>query len=282
MMNATAPLQRARYDARRVTQTRRTFANWPSLLGRMVGEKVGWRSEDEICFVTRSGARMSCPNIPGARFPVYEQFAEDCYRMDWLLAIDGPFAVLDVGAHVGSFAVNAASSRTDVKVECYEPSPNSAEYLRRNVSQNGLDNQIRVHQCGLAGEAGTSLLDDNGAASAHNGLIRGDDRLVRGEEFLDRRSVTEVTTITFDQALRDAPLPVGVVKMDCEGIEYEVVFNSNPDDWRSVQRVVMEYHPVAGRSWEDLRGWFADAGIDLVEDRKLAPGLGTAWLARKG
>src|SRR5215831_10063908 len=93
------------YEARRVAQTRRTFANWPTLLTDMVGEKVGRKSGSTLTFVARTGQRLTTPNVPGARLPMYEQFADDCYDVTWLLGTrtDRPLQVLDVGAHVGAF-----------------------------------------------------------------------------------------------------------------------------------------------------------------------------------
>jgi FkbM family methyltransferase len=273
--------ERAAYDARRVVQTPRTFTNWPALLRQMVGEKVG-RGAATLEFTTRSGLHLSCPNVPGARLPMYEQFADDCYRRDWVLGSERSLCVLDVGSHVGAFAMNLANAAPHVRVECYEPSPESARFLRENVARNDLADRVRVHEMALAGESGTALLDDNLGGSVHNGLIRDDHRLVLGDDAWGHRSVLSVTTTTFDQAVADAPMPFTVVKMDCEGGEYELVYASAPENWASVQRVVMEYHPVPGQSWEQLRTWLADVGLQVVRHASDSPGLGTAWLARAG
>lgn len=272
-------LERAGYEARRVVQTGRTFTNWPLLLREMAAERVG-RGGAELAFATRGGLRMSCPNVPGARLPMYEQFADDCYDRSWVLGADAPLSVLDVGAHVGAFAVNLASARPDVRVECYEPSPSSARYLRHNLEANGLASRVRVHECALAGSVGTALLDDNAGASVHNGLIAGKHRLVAGADGAGRRGVLVVPTTTFARALAEAPAPFDVVKLDCEGGEYAMVYASSPGDWTSVRRIVLEYHPVEGQSWDDLRAWFAAAGFAVRRHKPGRPGLGTAWLAR--
>lgn len=272
-------LYRAGYETRRVFQTGRTFANWPRLLRELGAERAG-RGAAELTFVTRSGARLSCPNVPGARLPMYEQFADDCYDRAWLLASASPLTVLDVGAHVGAFAVNLATARPDVRVECYEPSPETAQYLRRNVAANGLGERVRVHECALADVAGTALLDDNSGASVHNGLVRYAERLVGGTDGGGRRDVLQVPTATFAQALAAAPAPIELVKLDCEGGEYALVSACTPQDWTAVQRVVLEYHPVPGQSWDELRDWFAGAGLHVVRHKPGRPGLGTAWLAR--
>jgi FkbM family methyltransferase len=278
-MTASTAIRRVGYEARRVTQTRRTFANWPVLLRQMAGERFG-RGPDTLAFVTRSGVRMTCPNVPGARLPMYEQFADDCYGRDWVLGPDQPLQVLDVGSHVGAFAMNLASARPNVHVECYEPSPESAKYLRRNIGQNGLGARVRVHEYAMAATVGAALLDDNSGGSVHNGLVRDDHRLVAGDDAQGHRATLTVKTTTFDQALADAPAPFDVVKMDCEGGEYDLVYASSPQSWDSVQRVVMEYHPVDGESWDELRSWFEKIGLRVVRHKSDRPGLGTAWLTR--
>ena len=267
------------YDLKRVAQTPRTFRNWPSLLASMAGEKLR-RGGGTLTFVTRSGVRLCTPNVPGARLPMYEQFADDAYERTWVLGTDRPVHVLDVGAHVGAFATNIASAGPDVHVECYEPSPSSAAYLRRNVAANGLTGRIRVHEAALAGCAGTARLDDNTSGSVHNGLVRDDGRLVAGDDSPGTRRVIDVRTVGFADAVAAARAPFDVVKLDCEGGEYDLVYASEPRDWASVRRIVMEYHPVRGESWDELRGWFLGLGFRVVRHRSDRPGLGTAWLDR--
>ena len=272
----------ARYELRRVVQTRRTFANWPTLLRDMSSERLGRGGASELDFVTRNGVRLTCPNVPGARLPIYEQFADDSYRLrEFLAPLQGtPIQVLDVGAHIGSFSINLATLHSQARIECYEPSPQSAEFLRRNIGQNGLGARITAHEAALAATEGTALLDDNDSASVHNGLMTSDQRLVDGADALDKRHAIEVRTVTFDGAVAGAPAPLDVVKMDCEGGEYALVYASSQQNWASVSRVVMEYHPVAGESWDELRSWLAGVGLNVYRHESLAPGLGTAWLAR--
>ena len=281
-MSETRGVALLAYETRRVLQTRRAFANWPALLGAMAGERLG-RGASTLEFVSRHGARLTCPNVPGARLPMYEQFADDCYDLDWLLGPPNsrPVCVLDVGAHVGAFAVNVALARPDTRVECYEPSPDTAAFLRDNVAANGLSDRVRVHQFALAATEGTALLDDNSGGSVHNGLIKSEHRLVDGDDAAGGRAAVAVSTTTFGRASATAPRPFDVVKLDCEGGEYELVYASDPASWSSVQRLVMEYHPVPGESWEQLRDWLAGVGLRVVRHEPGRPGLGTAWLERE-
>jgi uncharacterized lipoprotein len=58
------------------------------------------------------------------------------------------------------------------------------------------------------------------------------------------------------------------------------VYGSSPQSWASVERIVMEHHPVDGESWAQLRSWFAEAGLHVRRDTTDETGLGTAWLSR--
>ncbi len=235
----------AAHTAKRVLQTPRAFSNWPTVLFDMAREKVG-QGPPTLTFVARSGLRMECPNVPGARVPLYEIFAEDSYRFDWFLGplARQPLQVLDIGGQVGTFACRLAQVQPQASITTYEPSPTTADFLRRNVTRNGLADRVQVVQQALAASVGTAQFDDNGAGSGENSLVGG-----------ARGSVGTITvdTTTFDAAVAAVGGPIQLVKMDCEGGEYDLVYASSPESWASVQRLVIEYHPVTGQSWDELR-----------------------------
>ena len=240
------------YELRRVAQTRRIFANWPVLLRKMVGQRVG-RGSPQLEFVTRDGVRLACPNLPGARLPMYEQFADDCYERDWVLGSDGALRVLDVGSHVGAFAVNLAIARPDVRVECYEPSPESARYLaaKHRDERSGPPRASARMRVGGRGRLGDARRQQFGERAQRPGAREPTPR--RRCRFLAGAACSTVETTTFDRAVADAGGSFDVVKMDCEGGEYELIYASTPENWMSVRRVVLEYHPVDGESWDELQ-----------------------------
>lgn len=259
---------RLRHRARRIRQTPRVFANWPTVLRDMAG---GRGRAESLTFVTRDGLRVSCPNVPGARVPVYEVFAENCYRLDTFLGplLDEPLAVVDIGGHVGAFACQLATLAPRAQVQCFEPSPVSADFLRRNVAANGLAARVQVHELAVASRVGQSVLVDNGGGSALNALA-------------DSGEGLSVDTTTFDAIVADLPHGADVVKIDCEGAEYDLVFGSAPESWASVRRVVLEYHPHPRHDWAKLRAWFAERGLTVTAEQAENAAQGTAWLTRLG
>jgi FkbM family methyltransferase len=252
-----------------VFQTPKAFSNWPTVLMDMAREKMA-KGPSTLTFVARSGLRMECPNVPGARVPLYEIFAEDCYHFDWFLGplAGHPLRVLDIGGQVGTFSCRLAQLQPQAVIRTYEPSPATAGFLRRNVERNGFSDRVTVLQAALAASVGTAEFDDNGAGSGQNSLVSG----ARGTV-----GTVTVETTTFDAAVHSAP--VDLVKMDCEGGEYDLVYASSPESWASVQRLVIEYHVVAGQSWDELRSWFEKVGL-TVQYEDSHGGLGVAWMSR--
>jgi FkbM family methyltransferase len=259
------------YWMRRLAQTPRTFTNWASILRDLALGRAR-RGPDTLTFRTRSGIRIDCPNRPGARVPIYEIFAEDCYRLEWFLGplARRPIQVIDIGGHVGTFSCRLTQLHPQASVLAFEPSATTAAFLRRNVEQNRVADRVTVFERALAASTGTATFDDNGAGSGLNGLVSAGHAT---------GTATRVATIAFDQAVADAPAPIDVVKIDCEGGEYDLVLGSAPESWASVQRVVIEHHPVPGHAWPELREWFARVGL-VVQDENSFGRHGCVWLSR--
>lgn len=256
---------------RRTRQTLTSFDNGPRLLWDLASQRLPWGSDD-LVFRVPGGVVVHCPNQPGARVPVYEIFAEDAYRLDGFL--DGLVdpVVLDIGGHIGCFALAVATRSSGARVHVYEASPSTAAWLSRNVAANGLRDRISAHQVAIADHRGSLEFADNDGGSSLNGLTAptGSTHLV------------EVPSITFADAVAEAGGRVDVVKIDTEGAEYDMVLRSDPASWQSVQRVVMEYHDVPGHDWTELRDFLAAAGLVVTELDEASARQGTAWLTREG
>jgi FkbM family methyltransferase len=263
------------HGVKRVVQSPTAFSNWPKVLTDMALGSVG-RGPESLSFATRTGLRIDCPNVPGARVPVYEIFAEDTYRMDWFLGTlrDRPIQVIDIGGHVGTFACRLAQLHPGATIRTFEPSPTTARYLRRNVEQNGLSGRVTVFERALAAARGFAELEDNGGGSGLNGLVSAGHASAVGTS-------TRVETVAFDEVVADGAAPVDLLKIDCEGGEYDLVYGSSPASWASVQRVVLEYHEVPGQTWPKLRDWFAGVGLNVVRHLPSSEYLGAAWLSRE-
>lgn len=272
IIGAMSVLRSRLLRARRIAQTARTFTNWAPMLRDMALERVG-HGPQTLRFHTRTGISIDCPNRPGARVPIYEIFAEDCYRFEWFLGplLRRPIQVIDVGGHIGTFSCRLAQLHPQAVITAFEPSPTTAHYLRRNVEQNAMSDRVTVREQAVAGSSGYAAFDDNGAGSGLNGLKNAGH---------STGTAVKVEAVSFDDVVAGLGAPVDVVKVDCEGGEYDLVLGSSPQSWVSVQRVVLEHHPVAGHGWPELREWFEAAGLHEQEE-DFAGFHGCVWLSRE-
>ncbi|HEY9563347.1 MAG TPA: FkbM family methyltransferase [Nocardioides sp.] len=259
------------HAAKRTKQTVTSFDNGPRILVDLLRKRVTGSPGD--ISLKLKGFDVLAPNVPGARFPVYEALVEDAYRIPWLTAglSDSPVAV-DMGGHIGSFALAFAGVHPTGRVVCFEATPGTYTYLQKNIARNGLSSRVVAHNIAVSDHEGELVMASHGDGSGHNGVLH------LGEAGLQTISVPCLpAAAAFDMAAG----PVEVVKMDIEGAEYDMILNSSPSDWASVQRVVMEYHDLPGRDWTELRDWFSDAGL-VEQDREADPykNLGLAWLSR--
>ncbi|WP_329686682.1 FkbM family methyltransferase [Longimicrobium sp.] len=120
--------------------------------------------------------------------------------------------VLDLGANLGTFSVNLAVRRPDLRFHAFEPVAGTCGWLRVNVRRNGLTDRVRVHRLALADRPGT--LEMTSARYTDNHLVL-DAGAAAGE---GPRETVEVATLD-DVAAREGMGPVAFIKADVEGAE---------------------------------------------------------------
>lgn len=261
--------QPARHALHRVGQTRRAFDNpWRVLTDTVRGRLQPGR---DIRFDVR-GAAIVAPARRGAIFPIYEVFAEDTYRLDWFVPKNATgWRFLDIGAHVGSFAIDVVTRYADAQCWAYEASPSTAAYLARTVQQSGVSDRVHVNAEALSGDGSVVMLTDAGDCSPLNSTT-----IRAGEQ------TVAVPSVTLETAMARIPGGPEVVKIDAEGVEYALVLESAPELWDGVQRVVLENHDVPGHDAGELIERLGSRGLTLVERVETYgnPREGIMWFSR--
>jgi FkbM family methyltransferase len=134
--------------------------------------------------------------------------------------------ILDVGAHIGCFAI-ACLLRWASRIDCFEPDPANYALLCRNLAK--LKGKVRVANCAVwrSDVAEQVRMDDRGKYTA-----------------MHRVSATgrQVKTLTLDSAIEAAHGRVRLLKLDCEGSEYPILYTSRLLD--RVDEIVGEWHAI--------------------------------------
>jgi len=251
------------------SNARRDFRNWPEIWVRVALSWLGY-SGGVFTVDTRSGLRLQAPANPMAWAPLFEVLAEDAYRLDSIeWAGIGPAIVLDIGAHVGSFACALAQRAGRARILCVEPSPVTSDWLARNLEANNLSGRVTVLQAAVAGTDGAGTLWESGDASCVSSTTGG-----RGRSL-------PVKTVSLESLVSRAGGPPEVMKIDCEGAEYDTILNSPDWCWKQVRYLFLEYHPVDGHCFDELLDRLYRVGLEPVwRDLGSKPELGMACFAR--
>lgn len=124
--------------------------------------------------------------------------------------------VLDVGANTGIFSIYLAQLHPEITIHAFEPVPATYRRLLANLEANGVTNVI-PHNLAVTADGRPLELhvdwSNSGAATAY--LTR---PYANGHEHI------EVPSTTLAQILEDYGIErVRLLKMDCEGAEYEIL-----------------------------------------------------------
>ncbi len=134
--------------------------------------------------------------------------------------------VIDVEAFVGDSTIYFAL-RGAKKVVAIEPHPGAYQEMIENIRMNNLMEKIIPVNAGLASKPGAVAVEDvdvDATARKYHGPGRG-----------------AIRAVTLEQVVRDYGVEPDVLKMDCEGCEYDVVIN----DYEHVRRfkeIILEHH----------------------------------------
>jgi FkbM family methyltransferase len=148
--------------------------------------------------------------------------------------------ILDIGGHFGYFAIFAAlNSAPGSRIVTVEPSMRNLGVLRSNLARMGLDRIEPVHAA-VAAATGTATMH---VTQAHNCSLIAEHS--RGLSTSDE--ITSETVPTFsltDLLARNKLETIDVLKLDCEGAEYEIVYDSPPEVLRTARTIMMEFHDL--------------------------------------
>jgi FkbM family methyltransferase len=170
--------------------------------------------------------------------------------------------VLDVGAHVGSFA-HAARLNGAALVHSYEPHRGRLAMLRANAARIG---GVECFTSAILAEAGRGSWLGGGGATGGPTVVSDPDGPVEVEAFDD----------AFARLLVASPAGrVGLVKLDCEGGELPILLRSQR--LAEADAVVLEWHPPLCEA--DVRALLERRGF-TVETKPDTHGRGLAFATK--
>jgi FkbM family methyltransferase len=185
---------------------------------------------------------------------VKETFLDRFYERYGFRILPG-WNVMDIGAGVGDFSLYAALQE-DVKVFAFEPYPESFALAEENIRLNGVTN-VKVFAEAVSASSGKLMLDLSGGEPLQ---VQS-----RQENAQNIKTGIEVDALSLEDAFKQLGLTsCDLLKLDCEGAEYLILFHAPQPALNAIQRIVMEYHDnVTQYNHGDLAHFLNERGFEV-------------------
>lgn len=183
-----------------------------------------------------SGARFHTRSAMDI-WSVKETFLDRFYEKYGFPLKDG-WTVIDIGGGIGEFTVYAARRYPGNRVYAFEPTPDSFDLLQENLRLNGIRNAQAFPEA-VWSQTGNLAVDTSPEEPS---------QFTSHAEEAPAKANGRVTVPAV--ALREVFERLGIeccdlVKIDCEGAEYEILFEVPDAVLRRIRRIVMETHDGA-------------------------------------
>ena len=223
----------------------RCYKNWPSL----ILYRLNLRPQPMVVRM-RDGAKIQ---VRDRREELSDAYViNECYLYgihDNILpyfSTEGGFASggknakigMDIGAHIGAFTV-FAGKKSNAKIFSVEPAPNNRKVLEENIKLNGFGNRVTILPIVVAGKSGEAEL----FMPKNSGLVTTSRRHLDLYQADEETKVIKVPALTLaDVFSRNNITFCDFIKMDCEGAEYDILYNAPKELFRRIGVMTIECH----------------------------------------
>jgi len=226
--------------------------------GRHIGAKLGLVRDDPVEFVLKGGLKLRVPRKRLVEFKMVVM--DDCYLKGFkrgALFGPGPMTIVDVGANLGFFSLYAKSVFPQATVVCVEPMQVNYDFLLRNIRMNErIEDSITCVQAALCSESGTITIVDPGHDDFPTGAS------IRGADSEGVRHQVQALSLK-DFLHRYHLAKVSLLKLDCEGAEYDILYACEPATLEAVENIAAEVHGGQGdrENIEAFSSFLSQAGF---------------------
>ena len=132
------------------------------------------------------------------------------------------------------------------KVIAIEPAPKNFQSAKKNVELNGLSNKIDLIMAGCSDKEGSISV-----GAANSGIIYSLEN--------DEQKEIKVPLTTLSEILKYVEASPCILKMDCEGCEYETILSASKEILSNFSHLQIEYH----FGYKNLKTKLENCGFDV-------------------
>ncbi|TFG93597.1 MAG: FkbM family methyltransferase [Syntrophobacterales bacterium] len=233
----------------------RNISNWPL----HIKHKFGLTTSDPIVFTAKNDIRFEVPDRLYHEFK--EIFLENAYTVGQQKRITRTDpTIIDIGANVGFFSVFALSKFPKCSLYSYEPVESNFKQLSRNRELNR-DRNFNCFNLAVCGHKGTIEINfditDQFTTSATIVNTNNDNLTSMEVPCLRLRDIFDENNIE----------KCDFLKLDCEGAEHDVLYNTPAAYLARIDQMAIEVHQGKneGENLESLRNFLNRNDFDLFQ-----------------
>lgn len=161
----------------------------------------------------------------------------DSYNFDAIDFKDGD-VVIDIGGNIGMVSIYLAKKYPFLKIYAFEPVKQNYENFLKNIELNNIDKDIiKFFNLAITKDRRdvilTSPFNNSGASNIYDNYS---DSMILNNDI-------SIKSITFDDIFANNNISkCKLLKIDCEGAEYEILYNANEENLKNCEYMRGEFH----------------------------------------
>lgn len=216
------------------TELIKQVSNWP----RYFLFKFWGKNKEAVFTLRKSGADIV---VPYAMLRVFKEvFMQDGYRHQFVANHLHPdTTVLDIGANIGMFSAWVANHFPNRPIVAFEPLDGNIAFLKKNLlAPHSSFQQVTIVDKVVTGRQVESVrfyFDKNKSQSDSASVIAG---------FYNNHDGVDISAVSLTEIIAGCTTRIGLLKMDCEGSEYDILYNTPNSVFERVDTMIIETHDI--------------------------------------
>ncbi len=187
---------------------------------------------------------------------IYEIIQMNEYTLNNFVGLKNK-VLIDIGANTGVATIILAKQNPDSIVYAFEPFDSCVDLIKKNIESNGLKNVVLIKK-GVTNKSGIETIYINEGVSGANTLYCDES----GFSKECKVQKMEIETIDFNEFIKSKNIKeIELLKIDCEGAEYDILYNNTLLKSGKIKNIVGEFHDF--KKYKDNKDYLNYNGKDL-------------------
>ena len=146
--------------------------------------------------------------------------------------------VIDIGGHIGVFSLYA-SKFTKNKIFCFEPIKENFTLLNENIRINRKNN-IKAYNLAICNQKKIKIFISKENTGGHS--------IFNKSQYYEVADCISLEKIFEREKIEKC----NFLKIDCEGCEYDIIYNLDKKNFEKIDKIVMEFHCIQKNKIYDI------------------------------